>query len=277
MNCVLQDLGNEPRNITIEIFSDLHIGSTKCDYDEIIRRVKLVEEDPNKYCVILGDVVNNTTKTSVGDVYEEPVSPMNQIKKAVDIFRPIKDKILGVTTGNHERRTYKQDGIDLGYFFCRELGIEDCYDYAGVVIFVRFGKKIHANSYRTRKDGTKPLHRERGTNCGAITYSMYITHGDGGCGRTVGGKMNALSRRGDMIDTDIVVMGHTHLPATFRECSWKTDNIHKCITQHEQVFVNASATLDHEEYAEIYGMAPSSKRSPVIGLRGDKYEIAVQI
>lgn len=277
MNCVLQDLGNEPRNITIEIFSDLHIGSTKCDYDEIIRRVKLVEEDPNKYCVILGDVVNNTTKTSIGDVYEEPVSPMNQIKKAVDIFRPIKDKILGVTTGNHERRTYKQDGIDLGYFFCRELGIEDCYDYAGVVIFVRFGKKIHANSYRTRKDGTKPLHRERGTNCGAITYSMYITHGDGGCGRTVGGKMNALSRRGDMIDTDIVVMGHTHLPATFRECSWKTDNIHKCITQHEQVFVNASATLDHEEYAEIYGMAPSSKRSPVIGLRGDKYEIAVQI
>lgn len=277
MNCILQDLGNEPRNITIEIFSDLHIGSTKCDYDEIIRRVKLVEEDPDKYCVLLGDVVNNTTKTSIGDVYEEPVSPMNQIKKAVDIFRPIKDKILGVTTGNHERRTYKQDGIDLGYFFCRELGIEDCYDYAGVVIFVRFGKKIHANSYRTRKDGTKPLHRERGTNCGAITYSMYITHGDGGCGRTVGGKMNALSRRGDMIDTDIVVMGHTHLPATFRECSWKTDNIHKCITQHEQVFVNASATLDHEEYAEIYGMAPSSKRSPVIGLRGDKYEIAVQI
>lgn len=277
MNCVLQDLGDEPRNITIEIFSDLHIGSTKCDYDEIIRRVKLVEEDPNKYCVILGDVINNTTKTSVGDVYEEPVSPMNQIKKAVDIFRPIKDKILGVTTGNHERRTYKQDGIDLGYFFCRELGIEDCYDYAGVVIFVRFGKKKRSFNYRTRKDGTKPLNRARGTNCGSITYSMYITHGDGGCGRTVGGKMNALSRRGDMIDTDIVVMGHTHLPATFRECSWKTDNIHKCITQHEQVFVNASATLDHEEYAEIYGMAPSSKRSPVIGLRGDKYEIAVQI
>ena len=277
MNCVLQDLGDEPRNITIEIFSDLHIGSAKCDYDEIIRRVKLVEEDPNKYCVILGDVVNNTTKTSVGDVYEEPVSPMNQIKKAVDIFRPIKDKILGVTTGNHERRTYKQDGIDLGYFFCRELGIEDCYDYAGVVIFVRFGRKKRSCVYRTRKDGTKALNRERGTNCGAITYSMYITHGDGSCGRTAGGKMNALSRRGDMIDTDIVVMGHTHLPATFRECSWKTDNIHKCITQHEQVFVNASATLDHEEYAEIYGMAPSSKRSPVIGLRGDKYEIAVQI
>lgn len=277
MNCVLQDLGDEPRNITIEIFSDLHIGSTKCDYDEIIRRVKLVEEDPNKYCVILGDVVNNTTKTSVGDVYEEPVSPMNQIKKAVDIFRPIKDKILGVTTGNHERRTYKQDGIDLGYFFCRELGIEDCYDYAGVVIFVKFGKKRRSNNYHARKDGTKPLNRARGTNGGGMTYSMYITHGDGGCGRTVGGKMNALSRRGDMIDTDIIVMGHTHLPATFRECAWKTDNVHKCITQHEQVFVNASATLDHEEYAEIYGMAPSSKQSPVIGLRGDRYEIAVQI
>lgn len=277
MNCILQDLGDERRNITIEIFSDLHIGSTKCDYDEIIRRVKLVEEDPNKYCVILGDVVNNTTKTSVGDVYEEPVSPMNQIKKAVDIFRPIKDKILGVTTGNHERRTYKQDGIDLGYFFCRELGIEDCYDYAGVVIFVRFGKKKRRADYNLKADGTRHTNRERGTHSGKITYSMYITHGDGGCGRTVGGKMNALSRRGDMIDTDIVVMGHTHLPATFRECSWKTDNIHKCITQHEQVFVSASATLDHEEYAEIYGMAPSSKRSPVIGLRGDTYEIAVQI
>lgn len=277
MKCILQDLGDERRNITIEIFSDLHIGSTKCNYDEITRRIKEVEDDPDKYCVLLGDIVNNTTKTSVGDVYNEPLTPMEQIKKAKDIFYPIKDKILAVTTGNHERRSQKQDGIDLLYFLCTELGIEDCYDYAGVVLFVRFGKKLRKENYHARKDGTKPVNRNRGTNGGQITYSMYITHGDGGCGRTVGGKMNALARRGEMIDADIVVMGHTHMPATFRESSWKVDNVHKCITQHEQVFVNASATLDHEEYAEIYGLRPNSLESPVIGLGGSWYEIRVQI
>ena len=279
MEAILQDLGPEQRNITIEIFSDLHIGSTKCDYDEIQRRVDLVANDPNKYCIILGDLINNTTKTSVGDVYMEPISPMNQIKKAVTIFEPIKDKILAVTTGNHERRTYKQDGIDLGYFFCKELGIEGCYDYAGVVLFVRFGRKVNRRDYRKNpKTGEYvKLNRAKGTNGGPITYSLYITHGDGANGRTSGGKINALSKRGQLIDSDIIVMGHTHLPATFRESSWHVDSNHKCVTQHEQVFVNASATLEYEEYAEIYGMKPSSTQSPVIGLCGDRFDVQVRI
>lgn len=275
MNCILQDLGDERRDITIEIFSDLHIGSTKCDYNEIIRRIKIVEEDPNKYCVILGDIINNSTKTSVGDVYSEPITPTEQIRKVTDMFRPIKDKILAVTTGNHERRTMKQDGIDLSYFFCRELGIEDVYDYAGVLLFVRFGKLKNKRNYNAVKKGE--YERQRGTNGGKITYSIYITHGDGGCGRTPGGKVNSLSKRGQMINSDIIVMGHTHMPATFRESSWKVDNIHKTATLHEQVFVNASAALDHEEYAEMYGMKPNSVKSPVIGLNGSRYEIAVQI
>ena len=38
---------------------------------------------------------------------------MEQIQQAVELFGPVKDKILAITTGNHERRTYNKEGIDL--------------------------------------------------------------------------------------------------------------------------------------------------------------------
>ena len=90
-----------------------------------------MKENDHVYAIILGDLLNNSTKTSVGDVYEEELTPMQQVKKAVMMFEPIKHKILGVCSGNHERRSYKMDGVDLLYFMCAELGIADKFHFTG--------------------------------------------------------------------------------------------------------------------------------------------------
>lgn len=257
MKCIKVNLPWEMTQAKIEIFSDLHIGSKKCNYDEIHKRIEKVKNSENTYCVILGDICNNSTKTSVGDVYEEELTPMKQVQKAVMMFEPIKDKIIGITSGNHERRSYKTDGLDLGYFFANELGKADCYDYCSCLLLVRIGicPRHRAVNEKNRRQNA---------------YSIYMTHGDGNGGRTVGGKANGLQRRGQIVDADIFITGHTHAPISFRDSAFKIDYPNNKVVQFEQLFVNASSTLNYEEYAELYGMRPSSMESPVIYLDGRK-------
>lgn len=191
---------------------------------------------------------------------------MEQIKKALAVFGDIKDKILCVTSGNHERRSYKSDGIDLLHFFCAELGISDRYDYTGCLLFLRFGSLVN----RAKAKGT-PVSAGR-----RVCYTIYVTHGDGNGGRTIGGKANGLERRGKIIDADIVITGHTHAPMTFTESYFRVDPQNNSYFEKEQVFVNAASSLKYENYAELYGMAPSCRRSPEIILSGTEKQILVQ-
>lgn len=263
MRCIKIDLPKELEGIKIELFSDLHLGSKKCNYAEIQERIKRVKENDNVYALVIGDILNNSTKTSVGDVYEEESSPMEQIKLAMRTFEPIKDKILGICSGNHERRSYKTDGVDLLYFFAKELGVADRYDYASCLLFVRLG----CDNSRVKS----------GKHSRKVCYSIYMTHGDGQGGRTIGGKANGLQRRGQIINADIVITGHTHAPLSFRDCCFEIDYQNSSYHKKEQLFVNASATLDYEEYAELYGMKPSSIESPKIILNGKKKMCYVEI
>lgn len=257
MICVKHKLSQNLDTVEIELFYDCHLGSKKCDIMALKERIERVRTTPNVYCILGGDLINNSTKTSVGDVYAEELSPMEQIKLACSLFAPISDKILGVCSGNHERRSYKQDGIDLTHFFCAELKITDRYDPTGVLMFVSFGSRKNYTGGLKNHDSNKP-----------IQYSIYFTHGDGQGGRTIGGKANGLERRGQIIDADIIITGHTHSPMVFRQKSYRI-NRQKCsVHTHEQLFVNASSELDYEEYAELYGLRPTSKKSPVIILDG---------
>ncbi len=104
-----------------------------------------------------------------------------------------------------------------------------------------------------------------------------MTHGTGTGGRTIGGKANGLERRGQIVDADIVCTGHTHQAVTFRETSYKVDPQNNSAYLKEQVFVNASSTLDYEKYAEKFGMKPSSKISPLIVLDGHVKQVLVKL
>ena len=253
-------------NIKIIPFADVHIGSTKCDLQLLKQQVEKVKNDPDAFAVILGDLINNSTKTSVGDVFSQPLSPMEQMKVAMEVFEPIKDKILAITTGNHERRSYKNDGTDLGWFFANSLGIGHRYDYCAPLLFLSFGK-IGGN---VKGLGTNHVNRN-------VTYTIYMTHGDGCGGRLVGGKANGLERRGQIINADLIIVGHTHQPLTFKQSCFEINYHSKIVEEKETTFVNCASMLDYEEYAELYGLRPSSKSQPEIILSGNKKEIKVVV
>lgn len=257
MKCVKIDLPESLENVKIEIFSDLHMSSPKCDYKLIQERIERVKRNENTYAVLLGDLINNSTKTSVGDTFEDELSPMESMKLAIATFEPIKDKIIGIVSGNHEARSYKNDGVDLTWFLAKELNLIDRYDFTACLLFVRFGL---AENYKSKKR----------QNC----YSIYMTHGSGQGGRTVGGKANGLQRRGQIVNASVVITGHTHMPISFRDAFYEIDYKNSSVALKEQLFVNASSTLNYESYAENFGMKPSSKQSPIILLHGNGKKLA---
>ena len=65
-------------DITIIPVSDVHIGAQECNMAAWQSFCKSLVDVPNTYIVIVGDIVNNATKTSVSNVYEETIRPRDQ-------------------------------------------------------------------------------------------------------------------------------------------------------------------------------------------------------
>lgn len=232
----------------IHTFADLHIGDKFCDKKLIKERIEAVKDKKNAFVILNGDIVNNATKTSVSDCYAEELSPMDQISAFVELFEPIKEKILCVTSGNHENRTYNKEGIDITRLCARELGVEHKYSKTGIVLFVRF-------------EEVKRDHKPR--------YVIYCNHGSGG-GRKEGAKAIRLADMASIIDADIYIHSHTHLPMVMKESFFRTDVCNSTIKRVDKLFVNTSATLEYGGYGEAYEFKPSSTDTPVIYLDGTK-------
>lgn len=250
MKTVDSQLGKFPE-IEIHIFSDWHIGDKNCNYNIISQHIDYIKEHKNAFVILNGDLCNNATKTSVSDNYAEELSPMEQIEKVCDLLTPIKDRIIFASQGNHEARTYRDDGIDITSFICRELGVSDKYCREGGVLFVTFNGGYHHGKQ------------------GKILYSFYITHGSGG-GRKEGAKAIRLADLANVVDTDIYIHSHTHLPMIMKEGFYRTCTEHKTVNYCEKLFVNTESSLEFGGYGQIKGFKPVSNSTPVIYLAGKK-------
>ena len=236
--------------IEILPLADLHLGDIHSNGQKILEWLKYIEETPNCYTILNGDICDNATRQSIGDVYASTLRPMEQLEQAVKLFGPIKDKILAVTAGNHEARTYRTDGIDMTQVICNQLGL-DCYAPESALIFVQFGRQSAHRMYQP------------------MLYTIYCVHGAGG-GRKEGSKANRLADLANIIDADIFLHSHTHLPLVMRNSYYRVDT-RKC-TAHkvDRLFLNTSSSLDYGGYGEAQAYKPNSLETPMIILDGRK-------
>lgn len=240
--------------IEIHTMSDLHIGDSMCDFKSVLERIEYIRKTPNAYCILDGDLMDTAITSSIGDTYGANLQPMEQLKQCAKIFEPIKDKILAVLPGNHENRTYKTDGIDMTEIMCNQLGIANRYSPTTALLFIRFGR---SNSNRH--------HRPH-------LYTVYVTHGSGG-GRREGGKVNRLADLASIVDADIYIHAHTHLPLVFKESFFRVSGSNSSVALVDKLFVNTAASLNYGGYGDRMGYKPASKQSPVIYLAGLKHDM----
>ena len=258
MKIIKIDLPRELELVELHTFADEHIGDDNCDLKRLLDRIEYVKNTPNAYCIMNGDIMDNATKTSIGDTYTQVFNPMEQLAKAVALFEPIKDKILCITHGNHENRTYKKEGINLSRLIADQLGLTDRYTSTSAVLFIRLGE----NSCGQKESNGSGKTRQ-------ICYTLYVLHGSGG-GRKEGAKAIRLADMASIIDTDIYIHSHAHLPMVMKQAYHRIDPRNSAVALVDKLFVNTAANLNYGGYGEAQEFKPTSKDTPVIYLNGKK-------
>lgn len=252
MNVVKADLPESMKNMELHPLFDLHIGDHLSDGLLIQKTIDHIRDTPNARCVLGGDLMDAAIAASVGDTYGANLQPMQQLEVCVKLFAPIKDKILAIVPGNHENRIYKSDGIDITSIMAAQLGLHGKYSPTSALLFVRLGED-KAVGHHKRK----------------VVYSVYLRHGSGG-GKKEGGKINALADMANIVDADIYICGHSHLPASFRTGFYRASLSNSSVAYVDKLFVNAAACLNFGGYGEFGGFKPASKLNPVIYLDGNR-------
>lgn len=259
MKTISIDLSEDIDTLKVEVFADLHIGDRHCDMSRIKSRIKAMEEEPHTYCILNGDILNNATKTSVSDCYSESLTPMEQIQQAIELFEPVKGRILAITTGNHERRTYNKEGIDLMEVFARQIGLYDRFSASSALLFIHFGQ-----CSRRASDGRK------------MTYTIFVNHGSGG-GRKEGAKAIRLADMACIVDADAYIHSHTHLPMIFKQGMYRACLNNDSAALVDKLFVNTAAAMDYGGYGDVQEYKPASKDTPAIYLNGHKRELTAKL
>lgn len=239
--------------VNIHLFGDEHIGDANCDLTYLKERIEKCRLDDNGVAILLGDICNIATKDSVSfGAYGDTMSPMEQMTTAVDLFKPIADKIILLIDGNHEERITKSTSLEVGKIIASELGCN--YARNSALLFIRFGEE-------------ERHHR-------AMCYSVYCRHGSGG-GSKVGGKMNKLESNANIVDADVYIQGHTHTPAVFQQDFYRTSASNSSAHKVTHTFVNLGSSLNYGGYGERFGFVPSTKGHPIIRLNNWKKSVNV--
>ena len=167
--------------------SDLHIGTFDLDINWLIEVTNYVLNTPNAKVLLLGDLLNTAILNAVSNMYEDIAYPQEQWQIAVDLFSSLsaQNKIIAICAGNHERRVYKQTGIETLRQFAHAIDAEKVY------------APYYANIDLILKCADSPT--------GSFTIPIVAHHGDG-VGNISGVKKLQDIDSGSYINT----VGHLH-------------------------------------------------------------------
>lgn len=258
MKVIRHDLGDFEK-IEILPLADLHLGDIHAEYKKVLEWIEYVKNKPNVFCVLNGDLMDAAITSSIGDTYGASLQPMEQLRECVKLFEPIKGKTLAVLPGNHENRIWRTDGLDLTEIFCSQLGIAERYSNASALLFIRFGRIAKASNH----------HRP-------VCYTMYCVHGSGG-GKKEGGKIQRLADLANIIDADVYLHSHTHLPAVMKTGYFRVSTANSSVSKVDKLFVNTSSVLGYGGYGEVQSFKPTSIETPIIVLDGTKHHATARL
>ncbi len=237
------------------IISDVHYGNPLFSLHHLERTIKFVREKEDVFAFLNGDLLEAVTKNSKGNIYRQVLSPKEQRDDIIDLLKPIKDKILGMTEGNHEMRLHDSDA-DFSEDISKALGVP--YRPEGMAIKILFGSGSHR------------------MNSQPFTFKGYCTHGYGGA-RTKGGKSVKLERTAAFVTGDFYAMSHDHdvnvaslVNLSMDERGYPSHQypgfISGVMTHHTAKLIKTNAYLKWGEYSEMGGFPPVNLDTPVIWL-----------
>lgn len=212
----------------IELFAitDVQFGHLSCNVPKLIEYVDWVLKEPNRFVLLLGDLIDAATSISIASPYENTEDPQGQVYRLVELLMPLRHRVLGYVGGNHERRGCKTFG-DLGHLIATLLKVP----YSSGKQFL----DIHYGNHTPFKNS--------------------LWHGGSGS-RTKGAKAQMLHRFMSQGDAQCYWVGHLHDVVVLYD--WRESRKAGRIHLEKFCGVMSSSFLEHYgTYAETAGMAPS--------------------
>lgn len=238
---------NFPNDIKIYPIADVHLGAMEHAETEWQNFLKKVEEE-DAYVILDGDLLNNSVRgCKFANPFDEAIRPRDAKRRMVKYLEPIRDRILCVVSGNHERRTFRDDDQDLTYDICSKLDIEELYReniaYMRIGIGFRNDKRRSAQAVRN-------------------TYVFAITHGAGG-GIYTGASVNRNERFGNIIDgLDCLVVGHSHKGFVTKPSKIVIDARNGIVKMTHYTVISCVSWLNYGGYAARAMLLPSQVCDP---------------
>lgn len=230
-------------DIVIYPIADVHYGALEHNADGWTAICKEILGQKNAYLILAGDLLNNATRSSISNIFEETIRPREAKKRMVEMLEPLRDRILCITTGNHERRSIKDADDDPTYDISCKLDLEDIY--RPNIAFLNIG-------IGTRAD----------TGTANQSFCIAVTHGAGG-GIYTGATVNRNERFGNIIDgLDCLIVGHTHKGTITRPSKWVIDAASNQVLQRDYLVVSCVSWMEFGGYAAQKMLLPSSHSTP---------------
>ncbi len=232
-------------------FSDLHYGSPEFNKGLFHETLQRAWEDPDAVLILNGDLVEASTRTSIGSgVYDQKEAAQEQLEWVVDTFKPFSDqgRILGATNGNHEDRITKATGVDLTRTYAQMLQVP--YFKNGGHFKLRAGDQ---------------------------NYHAYFTHGSSGA-KLPHTKIKQALDLARFIDADLYGMGHVHELQAHTQEYRRVSNRNGAVEIVPKLFVLTGHYLDYENsYAQQMSMIPSRQGTPKLTLREGERDLRVTL
>jgi len=226
---------------------------------ELISFVNKVISTPNVYVVLGGDLIDNGTRSSIASPFSQTMRPSVQKREMANILEPIRDRILCILPGNHERRSMKDADDDPVYDIACKLDIETLYRENIAFMKIQMGKE----------------EREHANGSMRPTYTIVATHGSGG-GILTGGAVNRSERFGYVIDgMDALIVGHTHKPYTTQPGKIYIDSRNNTVSIKPFKVVSATSWLVYGGYAAQKMLLPATHTLTKLTLSGKSKEMSV--
>lgn len=246
----------EKEDITIIPISDVHLGARECMEQQFIDFIDTIKGKPNVYVVLGGDLINNATRSSVSNIFEETMRPSDQKKCMAKILEPIADRILCAVGGNHERRSGKDADDDPMYDILCKIDREEVYRENIAFLKIKFGKEGNNKEYNP-------------------AYTLAVTHGNGGGALTSGAVLRG-ERFGYAIEgMDALIMGHTHKPFVTTPGKIVIDPHNNMVTVKPFKVICMTSWLEWSGYPVQKMLLPTTHALQTLTLRGSKKEMAV--
>lgn len=251
---VVQRSFPEAKEIYLLPLGDLHWDSRYSNHSLIERKIQEIKEN-NYLTLLIGDTFDKLFFSWL--LKEQQGDDLNvALVTVANLLKPIRDNILLIMDGNHEKGMEKKTGFNMAEALANILEVP----------FVRGLGVLHLRVGRF-KNSKKENHMN--------SYVGLIAHGYGG-GRTKGAKANKAAALGDMMENcDFSIMGHVHDPSLISNSRLVYNAQRKVVYLREVRNVILSSFQQYSNYAQESFMRPSPQLEYLMKFDGTDKNIEI--